>query len=225
MTTGSERDETVVEAAPLDLGASPVGAAAPVGWADAPPRGWVDLRAAIPTLCLDIRYATSGNFTGAPLPGYEIPGAWLLADAAAALAKAEAKLREGGLGLLVYDAYRPRRASAAMVAWAARVGRHAELVDGGYIAIDSAHARGRTVDVGLCDPATGEPLDLGTDFDAFVPAARHGGVQGPPAVLRSRLLAAMRAAGFRPYAREWWHYALVTDHPAPAHDVPYAEAP
>ena len=51
-----------------------------------PPDGWVDLRDVVPGIRLDIRYHTADNFTGAPLPGYGAPGAWLLAKPAQALA-------------------------------------------------------------------------------------------------------------------------------------------
>jgi D-alanyl-D-alanine dipeptidase len=189
-------------------------------WAGDPPEGFVDLRAVIDDLCVDIRYATSGNFTGAVLPGYEVPGAWLRADAAAALVRAQASLREEGVGLLVYDAYRPRRATKAMVAWAKKSGRE-DLLERGFIAEDSAHARGRTIDVGLCDLESRAALDLGTEFDAFVPEARHGGVSGEPAERRAKLRAALVAVGFTPYAREWWHYSMTTERPGAAFDVPY----
>lgn len=194
-------------------------------WARVPPPGFVDLRAAIPELCLDIRYATPNNFTGAMLPGYETPGAWLRRDAAAALAQAQASLRAHGVGLLVYDAYRPRRATKAMVAWARAAGR-TDLLEQGFIAEHSAHARGRTIDVGLCDLLTREPLDLGTGFDAFVPQARHGAVSGEAGERRTMLRNALEAVGFSAYAREWWHYAWspTSNEPAGAAlDVPYGE--
>src|SRR5690349_23952608 len=57
-----------------------------------PPNGWIDLRVAIPDGVFAIGYATSDNFTGAPLPGYGAPGAWLRDDAAAALQRASASL-------------------------------------------------------------------------------------------------------------------------------------
>ena len=76
-----------------------------------PPAGWVDLQQHIPEIRCDIRYHTANNFTGAPLPGYGVPGAWLREEPADSLATVQKALNEQGLGLLVYDAYRPLRGS------------------------------------------------------------------------------------------------------------------
>ena len=65
-----------------------------------------------------MRYRDANNFTGAPLPGYEAGRALLRGEAAAALGRVQGRLRSKGLGLRVFDAYRPVRASEAMVAWA-----------------------------------------------------------------------------------------------------------
>jgi D-alanyl-D-alanine dipeptidase len=211
-----ERPDAALAGRDPDLGA------AADDWASAVPVGLVDVRAAVPGACFDIRYATADNFTGAPLAGYETPGAWLRPEAAGALARADAALREAGYAVLVFDAYRPARASRAMVSWARAHGR-GDLLRDGYIAARSTHAQGRTVDVGLCDASTGVAIELGTDFDAFVPESHVGGVQGPPAVARRRLREAMRAAGFSPYAREWWHfsYPVPEGGAGPHPDVPY----
>ncbi len=180
----------------------------------------MDLRQALPTACFDIRYATADNFTGAPLPGYEVPGAWLRADAALGLQRAQAELAAHGRALLVFDAYRPARASTAMAAWAREHGR-GDLLRDGYIAARSKHATGTTIDLGLCDAQTRAPIDMGTDFDEFSEAAHHGEGRGPQAAARRQLRAAMRRAGFSPYAREWWHYSFSAAADPTALDVPY----
>ena len=192
-------------------------------WADAPPLGLVDLRAERPGACFDVRYATADNFTGAPLPGYEVPGAWLRADAALALKKAQTELAEHGRGLLVFDGYRPARAGTAMAAWARDHGR-GDLLREGYVASRSRHATGTTIDVGLCDLQTHAPVDMGTDFDEFSEAAHHRGGRGEPAAARRQLRAAMRRAGFSPYAREWWHYTFAGAVDPTSLDIPYASA-
>ena len=64
-----------------------------------PPPGFVALVDVIPNLRLEIRYHTENNFTGAPVPGYAAPGAWLLVEAAEALARVQASLAPEGLGL------------------------------------------------------------------------------------------------------------------------------
>lgn len=183
-----------------------------------PPAGLADL-AEIPGIRLSIGYATSANFTGAPLPGYEAPGAWLLADAAAALARVNERLASDGLGLLVYDAYRPERASAAMVAWAERTG-HADLLRDGYIAARSQHNHGRALDLTLCDLKTGAPLDMGGAWDTFSEVSHTANATGEAAANRAKLVAAMRAGGFANYSREWWHFTW-TASDGPSLDVPY----
>ena len=90
----------------------------------------VDVRSADSTIQVDARYATPNNFTGAPLPGYEAPRALLRREVAAALARVQARLRTGDMGLRVFDGYRPVRATLAMVDWAERTGRRA-LLDSG----------------------------------------------------------------------------------------------
>jgi D-alanyl-D-alanine dipeptidase len=209
-----ERDAPVAESDAATV-------AAPGVWADAPPPGLVDLRAVLPDACLEIRYATADNFTGAALPGYEMPGAWLREASAHALVKVQASLRGQGLSLRVFDAYRPRRATAAMVAWAEATGR-TDLLAAGYIARTSRHAAGHTVDVGLCTADDGTPVDMGTPFDAFSPDSRHGAVAGAPGEARRTLRRAMESEGFEAYAREWWHYTRPG--PGGALDVPYEAA-
>ena len=72
-----------------------------------------DVRGLEPRIVVELRYATSNNFTGAPLPGYFANRAFLRREAAAALARVESDLRPQGLGLKVFDAYRPVRATLA----------------------------------------------------------------------------------------------------------------
>src|SRR5262245_769764 len=64
-----------------------------------PPPGFVDVRTRIPSAIVAAGYHGSDNFTGAPLPGYEAPGAWLTVEAADALARAAQRLEADGLRL------------------------------------------------------------------------------------------------------------------------------
>src|ERR1019366_6027193 len=77
----------------------------------------VDVQKVDTSLVVDLRYATTNNFTGAVLPGYQANHAYLRDEAAAALALVNADLHQQGLGLKIFDAYRPVRASEAMVKW------------------------------------------------------------------------------------------------------------
>ena len=90
-----------------------------------------EVRSGDRTIRVESRYFGAHTFTGAPLPGYDADRAFLRTEAVAALARVQRRLRRRHLGLLIYDAYRPVRATEAMVAWAERVGRKVELVDGG----------------------------------------------------------------------------------------------
>jgi zinc D-Ala-D-Ala dipeptidase len=178
----------------------------------------VDVTSLDSTIRVDLRYRDSANFTGAPLPGYEANRALLHRNAAAALARVQASLREEGLGLLVWDAYRPARATEAMVEWAHRENRD-DLVTNGYIADRSRHNLGVAIDCTLIELATGTVLDMGTPFDTFSEAAHTANATGEVAVHRLRFVTAMAREGFMTYDREWWHFSYTVPTPL-RFDVP-----
>jgi D-alanyl-D-alanine dipeptidase len=199
--------------------------------------GLVDIRTRAPGIALDIRYATSNNFTGRPVPGYEAAACYLLPPVADALAKVERQLRSQGHALQVHDCYRPVRSVQAFVAWARdphETSRKAmqypdvdksRLFAEGYIAEQSGHSRAATVDVGLmqCEAGRCTPLDMGTDFDFFGVRAHTAadGLSTPQQANRTYLLQAMAAAGFANYPKEWWHYTFQPEpDPHTAYDVP-----
>ena len=106
-------------------------------------------------------YATERNFTGAVLPGYEARRVLLHREAAVSLARAQEDLKSEGLGLRVFDGYRPVRATLAMVDWAEANGR-VDLLDDGYIARSSRHNLGVAVDLTLIDLETGREMLIDT---------------------------------------------------------------
>lgn len=185
------------------------------------PEGWVDLVVLIPDLRTDIAYHTEQNFTGAPLPGYGVAGAWLLDAPGRALAAVQDDLRAQGYGLIVYDAYRPRRATEAMVAWAWRSGNE-RLVKSGYISPTSFHNRGMAIDLSLVRLSDGQPVDMGTPFDDLSPASNTASASGEALANRMRLKAAMERHGWRNYWREWWHFSWPAAGMPDRRDVPYA---
>jgi D-alanyl-D-alanine dipeptidase len=166
----------------------------------------VDVRSVDSTIRVDARYAGTSNFTGERLPGYDAPRALLRREVAAALGRVQARLRAGGLGLLVFDGYRPVRATRAMVDWAERTGR-ADLLDEGYIARRSRHNQGVAVDLTLLDPSSGAQLDMGTPFDTFSDAAHTANAVGRVLRHRQILVRAMASEGFTNYEKEWWHFS------------------
>lgn len=152
-------------------------------------------------VALDIAYATSRNFTGAPI--YRRAAAYLHADAAAALDRAVALARPHGLRLKIFDAFRPAEAQWRM--WA-------HTPDPEFLADPrrgSPHSRGVAVDLTLIDER-GAELEMGTPFDAFQPQSHHAAADISIAAQRNRflLLGLMTAAGWDFYRNEWWHYQL-----------------
>lgn len=198
--------------------------------------GMTDIRTLVPDIAEDMRYAGGDNFTGVPVPGYEAPACLLRTAAAEALAQVEADLRTQGFRLRIWDCYRPARAVAAFVRWAAdladtrtkavhypNLGKDKLL--GEYIAPVSGHSRGATVDLTMsrCRGGRCTPLDMGMDFDFFDPLAHTDDPRITVAQRenRHRLLKAMAAHGFVNYPQEWWHYSLPSAAEAGAiYDVP-----
>lgn len=162
----------------------------------------VDLTTLNPTIKLDIRYATSNNFLGAPV--YEEARAFLQKPAAEALARAAQKLQHLGYGLLVHDAYRPWYVTK--IFWDATPEDKkifvADPKDG------SRHNRGCAVDLTLYDLKTGREVLMTGGYDemsersyAFYP----GGTdldRWDRALLRN----ALETEGFVVYPYEWWHF-------------------
>ncbi len=210
------------------VGARPGGSAAATG--GALPDGFVYLDEAVPGVRWDAKYATSDNFTGAPVDGYLANRIVGTRELCAALGLVQAEAAALGLGVFVWDAYRPQRAVDRFALWAqlpedGRTKRRfyphvdkRDLFAAGYVAARSAHSRGGAVDLTLRDLATGALLDMGTGFDFMDPLSRHGaGGLDPVAARRRRLLRQlMEACGFAAYEPEWWHYTLV--------DEPYPDA-
>src|SRR6266566_7952907 len=171
-----------------------------------------DVRALDPSIVVELRYATANNFTGAPLPGYLANRAFMRREAAAALARVEGDLRPRGLGLKVFDAYRPVRATLAMVEWTQRVNRP-ELLTDGYIASRSRHNLGLAIDLTLIDLSSGRELEMGTPFDTFLAAAHTANAIGAAAANRQKLKSAMEREGFVNYDQEWWHFSFNVPNP------------
>jgi len=172
----------------------------------------VDVREVDPTIVVEMRYATPNNFTGAPLPGYLANRAFLRREAAAALGRVQGRLRTEGLSLKVFDAYRPVRATLAMVDWTQRVNRPDLLADG-YIASRSRHNLGLAIDLTLIELTSGRELEMGTPFDTFSSAAHTANASGEPAANRQKLKRAMEAEGFTNYDQEWWHFSFNVANP------------
>jgi zinc D-Ala-D-Ala dipeptidase len=209
---------------PLILSALAI-VATPAGAQDRRPADFADAEELVSGLVVDMRYAGHHNFVGDPIEGYERPICLLTRAAAHALADVQSDLAARGLGLKVFDCYRPERAVAHFVRWArdiADVRGKAEfypevdkrdLFKLGYIAARSGHSRGSTVDITLVRRADGAELDMGTSFDFFgsrswVSAA---GISPTAHANRMTLATAMSRHGFKSYWKEWWHFTLAPE--------------
>jgi len=191
-------------------------------------RAFVDAASVVAGLVVDMRYASSRNFVGRPIAGYEAPVCLLTREAASALAAVQRDLAAVGRGLKVYDCYRPARAVADFAAWARDLNDQRtraeyypnvpkdQLFALGYIAERSGHSRGSTVDVTLVNLATGDELDMGTPYDLFDPRSwpSDTSVSAEAQANRRALQQIMIAHGFRPLREEWWHFTL-EDEPYP----------
>lgn len=163
---------------------------------------------------LDIRYATESNFMKKQL--YPVAKAWLRAPAARALAGVQRELAARGVGIKVFDAYRPYRVTEAM--WE-------PIRNPDYVADPakgSRHNRGAAVDLTLIDLQSGLELAMPTPYDDFTPRAAHAFSDLPPDVLANRklLLDVMTRHGFEPLPSEWWHYDFAGWHDFELMDVP-----
>jgi len=162
------------------------------------PREMVDL--ATTGVALDLRYATTNNFMHERL--YPVAKAYLRAPVAAALADAERELAAEGLGLKIWDAYRPYSVTVKM--W--------EPIKNPDFVADpkkgSRHNRGAAVDLTLIDLKTGKELAMPTGYDSFTPRSRNDFNDLPAEVLanRAKLRDVMTRHGFEPLPSEWWHY-------------------
>ena len=197
--------------------------------------GMADIRSLVPDMSQAIAYAGSDNFVGVPVDGYEAPRCWLKREAAEALARVEASLRQRHMRLRIFDCYRPARAVAHFVRWANDLDDqrtkavHYPKLDksqllGDYIAPVSGHSRGGTVDLTAlqcdADDANCKPLEMGTKFDYFGTLANTDSPEATEEQRENRqlLLKAMDAQGFGNYPMEWWHYTFRSE---PALDTLY----
>lgn len=197
------------------------------------PDGFVDAATIVPGLRLDMRYVGAHNFVGRHIDGYEAPVCILTREAAEALARVQADLAPLGLGLKVYDCYRPQRAVAHFARWAADANDQStkaefypnvdksQLFALGYIAERSGHSRGSTMDLTVINLSTGAEIDMGSPFDLFDTRSWPTDETVSAAARANRMLLqnAMRAEGFRPLREEWWHFTLEEEpHPETYYD-------
>ena len=176
----------------------------------------------VPGIIQEIRYHSTYNFIGDRIDGYEEPCALLTIEAARALKNVRNEVNVKGYRLKVFDAYRPVRAVKHFVLWGIedmdlRMKPYfypdldkEDLFMKGYIAKQSSHSRGSTVDLTLLDMKTGKELDMGSPFDLFSPISHpdYQGITKDQYANRMLLQQVMVRNGFEPMDCEWWHFTL-----------------
>jgi D-alanyl-D-alanine dipeptidase len=162
--------------------------------------GFSDVSALDPSIRLDIRYATTDNFTQSKI--YDCARCLLRPEAAKALVQAHKTLQKKRMGLKMFDCYRPRPYQQRL--WD-------KVPNPDYVtppAKGSMHARGAAVDLTIVDEK-GKELDMGTPYDFFGVEAHTDNTELPAAVLSNRRLLreTLEAAGFKGIRTEWWHFS------------------
>ncbi len=202
---GTKDGETfkIVPLQPIDsLRAVALAASPPLEKGDFTESQLMELAPLDPTLKLDIRYATTNNFTGALF--YQQPRAFMQAPAAAAVIRIHQRLKSEGLGLLIHDAYRPWHVTKMF--WDATPDTMKDFV--ANPANGSRHNRGCAVDLSLYDLKSGEPIQMVAGYDEFSNRSfpMYPGGTSRQRWYRYRLRQAMEAEGFKVYEFEWWHF-------------------
>ncbi|MCK4441718.1 MAG: M15 family metallopeptidase [Sulfurovaceae bacterium] len=186
------------------------------------PKGFVSVTDIIPNIELELRYYSNNNFMGRRVKGYNQNRAILTIEATKALAKVQKELNQFGLGLKIFDSYRPQKAVDDFVAWGRDLNDtlmkkkyyptedKKNLFRDGYIAKKSGHSRGSTIDLTIIDLDSKNELDMGSSFDFFgkVSWVKYSKIKANQRANRMLLHEVMMKYGFRPYTQEWWHFTL-----------------
>lgn len=195
------------------------------------PMGFDYIAKYLPNMVIELRYASSDNFMGRTVVGYQNPKKVLTIETLCALQKVQEVLKKNGLTLKLFDGYRPQAAVDDFIRWTLDSNdtlnkayyypsiNKIKLFDLGYIAKRSGHSRGSSVDVTLAfreGPSKGKELDMGSSWDFFGPISRIGTtlITNQQLANRKLLREVMISHGFLPYAKEWWHFTL-KDEPFP----------
>jgi len=161
---------------------------------------WTELIQIEPSIIIDLKYATEDNFVEEKM--YDCPRCFLRPEVAELVIKAHQQLQEGGLGLKMFDCYRPRPIQQKL--WD-------KVPNASYVtppSKGSMHNRGAAVDLTIVDQE-GNELDMGTAYDFFGRKGHHDFFDLPEEVLKNRQLlkSTMASVGLKHIRTEWWHYS------------------
>lgn len=179
----------------------------------------VELTKLSKSIKLDIRYATSNNFVGKAV--YPEARAFLQLPAAEALVRVHRELKKKGLGLVIYDGYRPW--TITKLFWDVVPNGHRKYV--ADPAKGSKHNRGCAVDLGIYDLKTGKAIPMPSGYDEFTERASpnyQGGTEEERSN-RDMLRRLMQAEGFTVNPNEWWHFDYKDWEQHTIYDVAFSE--
>ena len=168
-----------------------------------PQKELVDLEKIIPDMVMDIRYATTNNFMKEKI--YTLSKAYARKPVAEALKRAQEEFKKLGFGIIMYDAYRPYKATVKFY----------ELYhDTTYVASPyrgSRHNRGCALDMSIVDLKTKKEVKMPTEFDSFKKEAWPSTPIADPVARKNRelIIKVMKNNGFKVNSSEWWHFDFV----------------
>tara|TARA_B100000614_G_scaffold259293_2_gene283541 strand:+ start:134 stop:823 length:690 start_codon:yes stop_codon:yes gene_type:complete len=188
-------------------------------------KGFEYLDEFIPNIVFDLRYGSEDNFTGKVVKGYENPRPISTIEMAKALKEVQIYLELRGLGLKIFDAYRPQKAVDYFFEWSKVKTdtlmkskyypneKKENLFKHGYISKLSGHSRGSSVDltiIHLIGEKAGEEIDMGSSWDYFgekssISSTKINLIQRKNRIILKNL---MQTFGFLPYEKEWWHFTI-----------------
>jgi zinc D-Ala-D-Ala dipeptidase len=173
-----------------------------------------------PTIKLDIRYATDDNFVGRKV--YPEARAFLQKPAAEAVARVHQKLGKQGLGLVIFDGYRPW--AITKLFWEVTPEEKRKFVANPVKG--SKHNRGCAVDLSIFDLKTGALLPMPSAYDEFTDRASPNYKGGTEEEIRNRelLRKLMEDEGFTVNPNEWWHFDYKNWEDYAIYDISFAEA-
>lgn len=164
-------------------------------------RVFVNVSDYMPDALVDLKYASSDNFTGQVI--YSFHEAYLRYGTVKKLCRVQELLTQNGYRLRIWDAFRP--VSAQYTLWEA-------YPDPVFVANPnhgySSHSRGNTVDVTMVF-LDGSEVEMPSAFDDFTEKAdrNYSDCSREAGDHAEFLEQVMAECGFIPYEGEWWHYS------------------
>ncbi len=179
----------------------------------------MELKQLVPQIKYNLAYAQKSNFTKHRLYPKRLKSTYLRKEPALALSKVAEELAEKGLGILVWDAYRPYSVTE----------RFWKLIhDERYVANPtkgSGHNRGIAIDMTLYELSSGTLINMPTGFDNFSDSAHHGYQNISEIKIKNRelLKAVMEKNGFLKFETEWWHYSWPSPSKYDVLNIPFSQ--